>query len=400
MKEPLRIPTAKTWCGCLFVVALAAAPFAMLACPTPSAGISVSPRSHHFARNEIVWEFEVWNSGAQGTSVDFFVTADEPWIDVDPAGSTSSGTNDRVPVLVTIDRNTRPVAKANFNSGTITVVSTVGTRTVDVTVAPDYFAEAFSLERPFDLDGAAITFTQDGSPNFYHATIENGAPFPPDVGANADTIDLDFSLSDTIAITPAGGRRIRLYERTHTRFFVSEDGYVSFDALPKAADTLDEHFAAPRISALGTDLSPLDAGQVFVSQSEQKITVTYLGVTEPFVLPEGMGEGAAEGAGEGAKGTPSEGSGEGASEGVGEGAGEGASEGVGEGEGEGDEEPVNMAPNDNSFAVEMFFDGRIRISYSNVDALRGIAGLSIGGGLPADFVASDLSELESAKRPE
>ncbi len=49
----------------------------------------------------------------------------------------------------------------------------------------------------------------------------------------------------------------------------------------------------------------------------------------------------------------------------------------------------------NSFQIEMFFDGIIRITYLDISAWWSIAGLSSGKGLPWDFVESDLSEYAS-----
>ena len=40
----------------------------------------------------------------------------------------------------------------------------------------------------------------------------------------------------------------------------------------------------------------------------------------------------------------------------------------------------------------MFFDGRIRLTFLQIDAVRGLTGLSQGLGIPAGFKASDFSE--------
>jgi hypothetical protein len=46
----------------------------------------------------------------------------------------------------------------------------------------------------------------------------------------------------------------------------------------------------------------------------------------------------------------------------------------------------------NTFQVEMYFDGRIRIAWLTVAARVAVAGLSNGTGLPADYVRSDLAK--------
>jgi hypothetical protein len=53
--------------------------------------------------------------------------------------------------------------------------------------------------------------------------------------------------------------------------------------------------------------------------------------------------------------------------------------------------PEKGTVNLNSFQVELFFEGTIRITYLSIDAADGLAGLSDGNGLPEDFVESDFS---------
>jgi hypothetical protein len=47
------------------------------------------------------------------------------------------------------------------------------------------------------------------------------------------------------------------------------------------------------------------------------------------------------------------------------------------------------AQDTNNWQVEMFFDGKIRITYLNIGARDGLAGLSDGNGLPTNFNESD-----------
>ena len=55
--------------------------------------------------------------------------------------------------------------------------------------------------------------------------------------------------------------------------------------------------------------------------------------------------------------------------------------------------PHHNVSNTNTFQIEMFFDGNLAINYLAIADTDGLAGLSAGGGLPADFTASDLSAL-------
>ncbi|MHC4090984.1 MAG: Ig-like domain-containing protein, partial [Planctomycetota bacterium] len=55
--------------------------------------------------------------------------------------------------------------------------------------------------------------------------------------------------------------------------------------------------------------------------------------------------------------------------------------------------PEYETSNSNTFQVEMYFNGDVRISYLDIDALGGIAGLSEGNGLDPDFYETDLSTM-------
>jgi len=53
----------------------------------------------------------------------------------------------------------------------------------------------------------------------------------------------------------------------------------------------------------------------------------------------------------------------------------------------------------NTFQVEMLYDQTIRISYLDVSAEDGIAGLSAGEGMPPEYLDMDLSELGGCAVP-
>jgi hypothetical protein len=57
--------------------------------------------------------------------------------------------------------------------------------------------------------------------------------------------------------------------------------------------------------------------------------------------------------------------------------------------------PEYNTSNHNTFQVEMYFNGDIRISYLALDANDGLAGLSEGNGLDPDFYETDLSAMGS-----
>ncbi|MGC8845698.1 MAG: hypothetical protein ACP5QY_07590, partial [Candidatus Hydrogenedens sp.] len=53
-----------------------------------------------------------------------------------------------------------------------------------------------------------------------------------------------------------------------------------------------------------------------------------------------------------------------------------------------------------SFQIEMFFDGRIAITWLNIEAYDGLAGISAGKGVPSEYKESDLSRYAPCIEPE
>jgi hypothetical protein len=48
--------------------------------------------------------------------------------------------------------------------------------------------------------------------------------------------------------------------------------------------------------------------------------------------------------------------------------------------------------NSNTFQIEMYFDGRIQLSWLGIASENGIVGLSDGLGIPPEFQETDFSE--------
>src|SRR5205085_664739 len=117
----------------------------------------------------------------------------------------------------------------------------------------------------------------------------------------------------------------------YSSFYVGSNGYITFSAGDTAfTESLANHFNQPRVSALFDDLIPT-TGQVTWKQFSDRIAVTWQGV------------------------------------------------------------PEYGTSDSNSFQIELFFDGRIRITCLALAATDGLIGLSQGLGVPAGFVESDFS---------
>lgn len=223
--------------------------------------------------------------------------------------------------------------------------STVGPlwsfRTAENTV--DSLAEFFHTpQRPNDTAYQQWTFAPvPGLPQHYavcRETLPAGSSFPVDVsGGTALALGDDAS----VAVNLTGGRTVRFFGQDYTRFYVGSNGYITFGT----ADTyggygyyLMNFFDLPRISMLQADLV-VGTGRGRWVQLADRVAVGYTNVNEWNTT------------------------------------------------------------NSNSFMVEMFFDGRIRITCLNIQATRGIIGLSRGAGIPADYQSSDFSAYPTCSIP-
>jgi hypothetical protein len=123
---------------------------------------------------------------------------------------------------------------------------------------PDYFTEQFIGDS--DLAYQSATFTPDGSADFYRACSEVAQTFPIDpAGGTA----LDLADDAFLRVNLTDGREVSIYGHTYSSFFVGSNGYITFDVGSGAPwDTLGEHFNMRRISALFDDLDPGGTGGV------------------------------------------------------------------------------------------------------------------------------------------
>ncbi len=181
-----------------------------------------------------------------------------------------------------------------------------------------------------DLDYLSFTFVPNGSTDFYWGCVEPITQLPTDpAGGTA----LSLTDDNYATVNLAGGATVSLYGTSYNKFYVGSNGYITFNTGDNEwTESLTAHFNRPRVSALFDDLYPT-SGQVTWKQLDNRAVVTWLNVTE------------------------------------------------------------HSGGNQNTFQIELFFSGQITISYLAIAAADGLAGLSAGGGVPADFYMSDLSLL-------
>ena len=191
----------------------------------------------------------------------------------------------------------------------------------------DYFTEEFGAD--FDLEYKSVTFTPDGSGDYYDICIEPATALPVDPNAG---IPIAPGEDGYVLLSLTGGQTVSLYGQTYSSFYVNSNGNITFGSGDGTWQvSLAAHFSRPRIAALFDDLSPQYGGTDTWQQLADRAVVTFQNAPE-------YGTG-----------------------------------------------------NSNTFQFELFFDGRIRITWLQIDATNNIAGLSAGEGIPVDYLESDLS---------
>ena len=260
--------------------------------------------------------------------------ATQPWLAVAPAGGTLAP-GATATVVAAFSAPAAALAEGTYNGAiNFTNVSSGAqiARSVRLTVGVvDYFTELFDTTAN-DTDNQSWLFTPNGSPAYYAITKTSVAAFPTDpTGGTALTLSDDTFTQVTPAAVQVG-----LYGVSYPSFYVGSNGYVTFGSGDSTlSPSLAGHFALPRIAALFDDLNPAAGGAVSWRQLADRIAVTWQGV------------------------------------------------------------PEFSTTNSNSFQIEMYFDGRVRITCLGIAAVDGLIGLSRGQGIPAAFVESDFSAYGS-----
>ncbi|MEO7319190.1 MAG: hypothetical protein ABIZ56_09400, partial [Chthoniobacteraceae bacterium] len=310
---------------------------------TVSDALNVSPAGGLTASGTIGGPFtpsaQVYTLTNNGTvALDWTATKTQPWLDLSAAGGTlAPGANTTFTATLNATATAALALGAYNDLVTITNIASgiVQTRPVTLNVnppRPDYFTEIFE-SADNDTDNQSWLFTPDGSLSFYRVIRSQATAFPTDPTGGTTLILSDDSFAQ---VTPTGGAQVLLYGVSYPAFFVGSNGYVTFGSGDTTlSGALADHFTKPRISALFDDLNPDSGGTVTWKQLTDRVAVTFQNVPEFSVA------------------------------------------------------------NTNSFQIEMFLDGRIRITCLGIASTGGLIGLSRGLGVPADFVESDFSAYPS-----
>jgi len=273
--------------------------------------------------------FTVTNNGS--VPLDWTAEVDVDWLSMTPQSGTLDP-NAFVIVDVRINENANTLAR---NEEGYTAFVTFSNTANGASMHPvtlwvtgiDYFTELFDSEDN-DLDYQILTFSPDGSMGFYNACREVAAEFPVDPnGGNV----LSLGDDDYEQVTLSAGV-VSLYGESFNSLFVGSNGYITFGiGDTQYIESPDNHFMFKRISGLFDDLSPDLGGQVSWKELADRAVVTFENV------------------------------------------------------------PAFQEAGSNNFQIEMFFGGTIRITYLDISADSGLAGLSKGENTPIYFEESDLS---------
>ncbi len=264
---------------------------------------------------------------------DWSAAGTQSWLDVSPAsGTLSPGGSVNVGVCINANANALPLGIFTDQVTFSDLTNNAAhTRGVELHAGP---IDAFT--QPLTSDNApdhvSVMFMPDASPHGYHACSSPASAFPTVPSGGSD---LNPGDNGSVKVTLERGAQVSLYGTAYSEFYVGSNGYITFGSGDTVADgTLASHFSRRRVSGLFADLAPA-AGQVRWKQLMDRAAVTYENVAQAGV------------------------------------------------------------PGTNSFQIEMFYDGRIRMTWLGLAATSGVAGLSRGNGVPVDFVVSDLSAYAS-----
>jgi hypothetical protein len=200
---------------------------------------------------------------------------------------------------------------------------------VSIGVVKYFITELFDWDNN-DLGNQTFTFIPDGSSHFYLVCQDDAAVFPTEPNG----VVLALGDDDYIQLGIADGNEISFYNNSYNSFWVSSNGYITFGSGDDNSDEmLAGHFNMNRISALFDDLDPGAGGTISWQKFDDRVVVTFENVPEQGVV------------------------------------------------------------NSNSFQIEMFYRGTICLTYLEIDATDGLAGLSMGGGVPSGFMQTDLTYL-------
>jgi subtilisin family serine protease len=264
------------------------------------------------------------NNDAESVS---WATEHSDWLVVEPnEGVIDPYESVEVSVCISPDAN---LFEPNIYTDPLTFMNTdsgsIKLRSVKLTVKPpDCFTQSFDGTGS-SLKGLTVTFMPNGSTAYYEACHEEANEFPTDPNGGTYVALWD---DDSAEVLLPEDTNILFYGTRYDRFYIGSNGYITFgDGDTEYDGSLESHFNMPRISGVFTDLLPGSEQCISYKLLADRAVVTFKDV-----------------------------------------------------------QVFGQKNSKNSFQVEMFYrDGAICITWLDVTAVKFVAGLSGGHGLPPAF---------------
>jgi Zn-dependent metalloprotease len=220
----------------------------------------------------------------------------------------------------------------------------------------EYLPDAPDLSQFIDLQGCQVELTPIGGPVFplgsnqfytdytqYEATVTKGHIELPVPREDEEGGAYSLPMTDDSVVILWTGSPFPFFNGKFSEVYLSSNGYVSFQYVSTASadnfPSLESHFAIPRISFLFADLNPGAGGEVWARYLKDRLVVTFEQVPEWLPLESWYGA-------------------------------------------------FPQAPWSNTVQLEMYFSGKIRITYLETSAVNVVCGLSDGRGVPV--IPTDL----------
>ena len=207
--------------------------------------------------------------------------------------------------------------------------------TLDVRSSAASLTEDFSSGGLFDLQNRSLTFHPLDASN-YRVCRDIVSSLPV-----STTFAATLQLEDTevVKVTLAGGKRVVHFGHEYSSVYVSRNGALTFSVPEEGSHELADHFAQSRVSAYFRSLGIGASSRVSWQQLSNSLVVSW------------------------------------------------------------ERMETALSDDTNTFQVQMFFDGAIRMTWNRIEGYIGIVGLSDGQGMPEGFLDADFSALPDCDFP-
>ena len=187
----------------------------------------------------------------------------------------------------------------------------------------------------FDLDHTSVLFTPGPTGTTYDISVgaitELGTELPTDPAGGSE---LNLGDDDSQRVRLRDGHTVSLYGQSFSSFYVGSNGYLTFTERDRDfTESVEDHFDTLRVSALFDDLDPRRGGTISTRELDDRVVITWQDISE------------------------------------------------------------YGRSNSSTFQIELYYDGRIRLSWQDLDVRDGLVGLSDGLGDRPGLTEIDLSVL-------